>query len=542
MKTTCLTIVAILLCLHSFASLPSIAGTRNVCTGFTTALSDATPGGVWSSSNPSVASVGTATGVVTGISSGVVSIIYTLGANSVAALVTVNVTPAVYAVTGGGSYCAGSGGVPVGMGNTETGVSYLLYYGTSVTGYVTGTGAPVSFGSLTVAGAYTVQAINAATGCAAAMSGSVSVAITPLLIPTVSITASAGTTVCPGTTDVFTAVSGNGGSAASYLWNVNGTNVAIGSSYNFIPANGDVVTVNMTADTTCTASEMATAAAAMTVLPYETPSASIIVDPGDTVCQYAHAHFAVTGLYGGTAPVYTWLVNGGNMGTGTAFAYIPNSGDVVTCQLSSNYLCRLATIVSSGMVNMTVTPLIVPEVGIVSNPGLSINQGITDSLTAIVTNGGADPTYQWEINGVPVFGATSATFTSGSFADYDSVTCLVTSSGYCEGITSYGWVYITVNKATGVAQIIDPAGKVQLFPNPAKSDIALKGMVGTTDENVTIRITDMLGHIICHETASAANGNINHHIALGSSVAAGTYILTLQSSAGIKTFHFVVEK
>src|SRR5205085_6007096 len=55
-------------------------------------FSDATPGGTWTSSNPSIATVGYTTGWVTGISSGIVTITYTVpgGCN---AIKTVTVQP-----------------------------------------------------------------------------------------------------------------------------------------------------------------------------------------------------------------------------------------------------------------------------------------------------------------------------------------------------------------------------------------------------------------------------------------------------------------
>lgn len=55
-----------------------IDGALSVCQGFSTTLSNVTTGGSWSSSNPSVAVIGSATGVVTGVSPGTTFITYTL--------------------------------------------------------------------------------------------------------------------------------------------------------------------------------------------------------------------------------------------------------------------------------------------------------------------------------------------------------------------------------------------------------------------------------------------------------------------------------
>jgi hypothetical protein len=65
-------------------------------------------------------------------------------------------TPTVYAMTGGGSYCAGGSGVVVGLAGSQLGVNYQLYIGgtTPVGLVVAGTGSAISFGTQT-AGTYT---------------------------------------------------------------------------------------------------------------------------------------------------------------------------------------------------------------------------------------------------------------------------------------------------------------------------------------------------------------------------------------------------
>src|ERR1043165_3079311 len=66
-----------------------ITGASSVLEGNTTTLADATPGGTWSSSSTSTATVGT-NGVVTGVTPGVVTITYTVGTAYVTKTMTVN--------------------------------------------------------------------------------------------------------------------------------------------------------------------------------------------------------------------------------------------------------------------------------------------------------------------------------------------------------------------------------------------------------------------------------------------------------------------
>jgi gliding motility-associated-like protein len=70
------------------------SGNTSICIGTTTTLSDASPGGIWTSGNTFVATVNSVTGVVTGVSAGVATISYTLGSGcSATIVVTVNPTP-----------------------------------------------------------------------------------------------------------------------------------------------------------------------------------------------------------------------------------------------------------------------------------------------------------------------------------------------------------------------------------------------------------------------------------------------------------------
>jgi len=76
----------------------AITGISGICLGSTTSLSDATVGGVWSSTNPGVATVNSS-GLVTSVSGGTTIISYTFGACSSTDIVTVNTAPAITGIT-----------------------------------------------------------------------------------------------------------------------------------------------------------------------------------------------------------------------------------------------------------------------------------------------------------------------------------------------------------------------------------------------------------------------------------------------------------
>jgi trimeric autotransporter adhesin len=99
-KAACLSAISILIAstitIQAFAT-GKITGNLNVCTGLTTALSDTTAGGTWSSSNTAVAVADSVTGIVSGLAAGTAVISYTAGGVSSVATVTVHPLPAAIA-------------------------------------------------------------------------------------------------------------------------------------------------------------------------------------------------------------------------------------------------------------------------------------------------------------------------------------------------------------------------------------------------------------------------------------------------------------
>jgi trimeric autotransporter adhesin len=88
------------------AALAAIAGPTNVCVGQSITLTNASGGGTWSSSSTSKATVNSATGLVTGISTGTAFISYKIGSSCyTVSLITVDVAAA---ITGTTSLCLGS--------------------------------------------------------------------------------------------------------------------------------------------------------------------------------------------------------------------------------------------------------------------------------------------------------------------------------------------------------------------------------------------------------------------------------------------------
>lgn len=199
------------------------------------------------------------------------------------AMVTINVMPNIFAMVGGGSYCSGSTGVPIGLLGSTSGMSYKLYNGATLESTLTGSGSVLNFGPQTDPGTYTVTATNPATGCISNMSGSAVISVIPTVTPSVTITVSPNDTVCTGVLTTYTATPLNGGSAPTYQWLVNGVIAGSGSSYSYTPGNADIVTVNMVSSAPCATPASVSAAVTMTVRPNPSITGSTTTCVGTSV-------------------------------------------------------------------------------------------------------------------------------------------------------------------------------------------------------------------------------------------------------------------
>jgi len=186
---------------NAIPNVPGYSVAPNVCVGSSTALTESSSGGTWSSSNTSLATVNSS-GVVNGVAAGTTNINYTISATGCSAALSfqVNALPPVnnVTVTNGGYFCSGNPGVHLGLNGSSTGVNYDLWFeGTDLTGPVAGSASALDFGVDSVAGSYIVVATNGTTGCSDTMSGSGTVyPANPL--PTMY-TVGGGGTYCAGT-------------------------------------------------------------------------------------------------------------------------------------------------------------------------------------------------------------------------------------------------------------------------------------------------------------------------------------------------------
>ena len=130
--------------------IPPVTGPDSVCSGAAITLADATTGGTWSSANTAIATVGSLTGIVTGITGGTTSIIYTLGSGCtmLTAFLSVRVIPSTAGnIIGDTALCIGH---TTALTDSVSGGTWINYNTAIATVSITGLATGVSPGTDTI--------------------------------------------------------------------------------------------------------------------------------------------------------------------------------------------------------------------------------------------------------------------------------------------------------------------------------------------------------------------------------------------------------
>ena len=254
-----------------------------------------------------------------------------------------SVTPSVSITSTITSICAGSSvtftATPV---NGGTAPAYVWQVnGTTVAGQTAAT-----FTTTTLANNDQVRVIMTSNDPCASPATATSNAITMSagsVTPSVSII-STTTSICLGGSVTFTATPVNGGTAPSYVWQVNGSAVAGQTAATFTTntlANNDQVTVIMTSNDPCASPASATSNAITMYAGSVTPSVSITTAT-TSICLGSSVTFTATPVNGGTAPAYVWQVNGSAVPGQTAATFSTTTlkdNDEVSVVMTSNDPC-----------------------------------------------------------------------------------------------------------------------------------------------------------------------------------------------------------
>ncbi len=277
---------------------------------------------------------------------------------------------------------------------------------------------------------YKVTVTNPDNGCSA-VSSNVTVTVNPILTPNVSILASL-TSICQGQNVIFTPSPTNGGSDPVYQWFVNDSLVGTGLTYSSTAlANGAQVYCSMTSNALCANPTVAISnTLTITVLPSTIPGINISAS-SSSICAGEKVKFTAHPVDGGTLPIFEWFVNGMAVGSNDSIystTALTNASNVY-CMMTSNAVCPDPATVTSNQITITVNPLLVPGVSVIaSSTSICPEENIT--FTAIPTNGGASPVYQWYMNDSLV-GDSSQVYSTTTLTDKSEMYCTMISNALC---------------------------------------------------------------------------------------------------------------
>jgi uncharacterized protein YjdB len=428
----------------------AIAGTLSICAGSTTTLSTTSLGATWSSSNTAVATIGSSSGTVTGVAAGTATITC-FGTNGCTrtAVVTVNALPA--AITGSNTVCTGAtttlnsttpggtwtssnaavgtvsagGGVVGGIAANTVTITYTLSTGCFRTYQMTVNATPTAFTPTTNAlcigntvtfastpGAGTWASSNTAVATAGAGTGlvsSVAVGITTisythpsngcvrtrvLTVNPLPGTIGGSTTICPASTVTLT------NSDAGGTWSSSNTAVGtiVAGTGALTGISGGTTTITYTLSTGCIRTTDVTVIAAPVAL--ISPIGDTILCPGDFVTLTSSAAAGAT---------YQWY-NGGVLIPGiTTPTYTTGTG--------GTYQVRVSVAAGCSTLSPIQNVSVVPATATITVPGGSTT-GCSGTGVALNANTGVGLSYQWELAGSAIAGATASTYTALTSGNY----------------------------------------------------------------------------------------------------------------------------
>ena len=538
----------------------AIHGATSVCQGATLSLSDATTGGVWSSGNTAIATVGS-TGLVTALATTVtipagVTITYSAGVGCAASF-TITTNPAPGSINGNLGLCPSTTST---LTDALTGGTWSM---SSLYASVVGSTGVVT-GSATYTGTATIS--YTAGGCS--VTGVVSVNPKPTSVQ-------GATTICAGSSITLSDASqggtwsGSGDASVTGVGSV-GTFVALGTG-------AGTATATYTLPTGC----------------YATLASTIFALPQPIMGNFNMCVGLVT-ILSDASPVSSWtssntaiaIASGADisgMGTGTATISFKtsSSGNCVTTQVVTvNAMPVVTAINGPATISHAGSPVSISDAtagGIWTSSNTSVitlagSTGSPINATALTTTGSSTISYAVTILGckttvTKAFSASAASHpqitltmyigaalsvaddgNGGSWSSSDNTIAAVDNNGTVTGIMP-GVVTVThettgndgtvTTTATTVIVSTVPVSVI-ILPNPNKGTFMVKGAISISDQDVTLEVTDVVGRVIYHSKVIAHNGILNETISVNNALANGMYILNVQTGSERKALNFVI--
>ena len=466
----------------------------NVCVGSTLAPGTMHPptGGIWSSSNTSVATV-SSTGTVYGTTAGTTTIswTYTNACNTVGYgfLFTIG-SPTVAAISGASSVCAGS---DITLADATPGGTWSSSDNTLATVNSTGVVHGLAAGSPTISYAVT-------NSCGTT---TVTYPITVNPLPNAGVIAIGPRILCRSTPTTFTSSGDAGGS-----WSISsGTWATINSSTGVVTGVTSSNTLPHTATITYTVTSPHGCGSAYNTLFIRikgkpaltiTPISSLNICTGDIrtlTSSTAGGTFEwSTSANTSIATVSTTVatVTGVSVGTGSTISYAMSDTNYCTSNSFTYNVVARPVLTIGGSTTISTS----------GGPGCAPN-----SVVWTVTGGSGGSTYSWTSSGTAVstvacttcVGSTSNTITAvGTSSPSETYTVAITAASYCSiPPVASKTIYVVACKS-GITEPeienVAPIDKIKVYPNPNNGLFTLE--LPTSFDATAISIADITGKII----------------------------------------------
>ncbi|MGZ3864326.1 MAG: T9SS type B sorting domain-containing protein [Bacteroidia bacterium] len=185
------------------------------------------------------------------------------------------------------------------------------------------------------------------------------------------------------------------------------------------------------------------------------PVVSITPSPNDTICK--NTVLSLSGSATNT-PItsWAWTVTPSSGTTFTPDTTSQNTGLAFFGANPGTYTVTLFATNASGTGSttqvITVLPTVIPEVAITPDIANPVCAGSAITFSAATTNGGASPSYQWQLNGANV-GTGTSSYTDAVPGNGDVVSVIMISNATCvfpAGVSSSYTVQITPKVTPGV--------------------------------------------------------------------------------------------
>lgn len=240
------------------------------------------------------------------------------------------------------------------------------------------------------------------------------------------------------------------GGSLSYQWRENGIDLTNTGIYSGVTTstltltaptmaqNGNLYSVVVTSS--CGGLDTSTNST-LTLYPYLTPSVSISAS-GNNICFGTNVNFTTSAGNPGGAPAYQWYLNSSPISGAVSSTYASsslNNGDVITCNMTSNYLCLITPTVSSNSITMAVLNAVTNVIG--SDEAVCYNTAAsTISSSVSIAGGNGSYGYQWQFSAnnssfANISGANSASYAPGNITSSSWYRRLVT-SGACSSTSN----------------------------------------------------------------------------------------------------------